>query len=132
MNTSNRRLSMAMIAVAMAAFVVLVAATSAQAQLTVTNNSGCDVLLTLVDAGGNLSGPYLVPSGVATVIPTPPGYDPVAVEDINGRTRNFVGKGGCTGCIPLPAQGGASDVCCVNVCHPPGTDVITITACSPC
>lgn len=132
MKASNRVLSAAIVAIVMMACGVF-AATTAHAQITVTNTSGCDILLTLVDAGGNLSGQYLIPSGgVPTVIPTAPGYTPVGVEDINGRNRKFTGSASCTGCIPLPAQGGAADLCCVDVCFNSGAQTITISACGPC
>lgn len=131
MSISNRRFAAAMVAAVVTAFVSLTAASTAHAQISVTNNSGCNILLTLVDAGGNLSGQYLVPSGgIATVIPTPPGYAPIGAEDINGRTRKFTGSSGCTGCIPLPAQG--AEFCCVDVCFDSGAQTITISACSPC
>ncbi len=131
MTISNRRLAAAMVAAVVTAFVALAAPTVTHAQISVTNTSGCTILLTLVDAGGHLSGPYVIPSGgIATSIPTPPGYAPVGAEDINGRTRKFTGSSACTGCIPLPAQ--VAEICCVDVCFDSGAQTITISACSPC
>ncbi|MBS1910464.1 MAG: hypothetical protein JST22_00635 [Bacteroidetes bacterium] len=111
----------------------LALASSARAQITATNNTGCTILLTLVDGSGALSGPYTVPSGsLGTILPTPAGYAPVGVEDQNGRTRSFTGGSpGCTPCIPLPATGGP-EFCCGKVCFDSGTNSLTISSCSPC
>lgn len=133
MQSSNRGSAAAMAIAIMVAFAAALSATTAHAQIKATNSSGCTVLLTLVDAGGNLAGPYVVPSGsIATTITTPAGFVAVGVEDVNGRTRRFTGTPapGCTGCIPLPAQG--VEQCCVNVCYDSTAQTITISACSPC
>lgn len=129
MKISNRTFAAA---IAIGVFVALITTTAAHAQIAVTNNTACDIYLNLVDGSGNLSGPYLIPSGaIATVIPTPPGYSPIGIEDINGRTRKFTGSSECTGCVPLAAKG-ANDACCGNVCFDPGAQTITISSCSPC
>jgi hypothetical protein len=119
---------------AMAAACITFASASAQTQIVASNSSGCDILLTFADAAGATSGPYLVTSGSGTTtINLPSGFVPVGVEDFNGRTDKFTGTPapGCTGCVPLAAQGGAG-FCCVTVCYDSGAGALSISSCGPC
>jgi hypothetical protein len=130
MKRSNRTFAAAMLASVMMALAAMVFTSSAQAQITVNNTSGCTVILNLNGSGGR-QGPFTIPSGTTpTVIGTPAGYVPTGVEDVNGRNNPF-GSSGCTGCMPL-AQPGSNDFCCVIACYDSSTNTINITSCGPC
>lgn len=132
MRTSMQKFMAAMIVATVVAFVTLFSATKAEAQITADNTSNCSVLLTLVGNGGAFSGPHLVPANsTGTVLTVPVGFTPLAVEDVNGRTRFFSTGTGCTPCIPVAADG-AQDFCCVTVCYNGGTNSILISGCAGC
>jgi hypothetical protein len=135
MRLSIQRPAAAMIVAAVIAVAVFVSAATAHAQILVTNSSSCDILLTLVNSGGSLAGPFVIPASGTTTITPPAGFGSVGVEDVNGRTRRFIASStpppGCTGCIPLPING-SDQTCCVDVCYDSGAAKITISACSPC